>query len=356
MKNDELDPNLKILFNDLQNIPQRNQQAAARGRDKFMKEVEFLQKSFPSQADHRISSWINGILSITRINCRLPVWNTLVAVVLVLVVFFGGSSVTVYASQDSLPNQILYPVKIWSEDAILSVTGSPQMRLNYVLDFSDRRVSEIRDLLASGATIPQIVETRLQDQLDLALELIASMDDSLTLQHLEQARLRAYTQSQMVAMLISSAPESAEPLLLSTYEYLQEQIRLSTLGKTDFQGFRMQIRQRYQNEGDPVEKTPGSSTNTQDSNLMSSTDLPVPSETGNGSGPMTPTNIPSSNATDNNPGPTSLPGRQLPSETMIIPGSGGYDPGGTQCSCGSGSHTPEKTPQPGGGPGKSAHP
>ncbi len=122
--------------------------------------------------------------------------NALIAVVLAVVVFFGGSGVTVYAAQDSLPDQTLYPVKTWSEDAMLSLTGSALVRLDYVLNFSDRRVVEIEGLLAAGKPIPVGVEIRFQNQLNLALDLVAGMDDAQALQQLQQVQQRAEAQYQ----------------------------------------------------------------------------------------------------------------------------------------------------------------
>jgi hypothetical protein len=315
MKKDGMDPKLKNAFDDLQNIPPRDPQAAARGQANFLKQGAVFRQSASREADRRPNRWSDNIFPLFLRKERLPVLNTLIAIVLAVVVFFGGTGATVYAAQDSLPDQALYPVKTWSEDAILSVTGSPQMRLNYALDFSDRRVAEMSGLLAAGKTIPEGVETRLQNELDLALELIAGMDDSQAIQQLVQARQRAEAQYQMTTMLMSGAPESAEPLLLRTHACLQEQIRLASMGETDLQGFRMQIQKRFRNKGGAGEQTPGTSNNPQGPGPMSPTEMPGPSGTGNGPGP----------------------GMNQPAG-----GSGQYGPG---------SQMPDRTPQPGGGAG-----
>jgi len=242
--------------------------------------------------------------------------NTLIAVVIAVIVSFGGAGATVYAAQDSLPDQALYPVKTWSEDAILSLTGSPQNRLDYTLDFSDRRVAEMARLLAAGKAIPEGVETRIYNELDLALELAAGMDDSQVIKRLAQIRQHVETQMQTMTMLMSGAPESADPILLRTQARLQEQIQLAAMGEADPQGFRMQIQQRFQNHEGSVEQTPGTGNNPQDPGSVNPTEMPSPSGTGNG------------------------------------PGSGGNQLTGTQGQYGPGSHTPDRTPQPGGGSGQ----
>ena len=315
MKKDGMDSKLKNAFNDLQNIPPRDPQAAARNRANFLKQADNFRRSVSRKADQRHNRWINTFFPLFQRKERLPMLNTLVAVVLAVVVFFGGTGVTVYAAQDSLPDQGLYPVKTWSEDAILFLTGSPQMRLNYALDFSDRRVVEMAGLLADGKPIPDGVETRLQNELDLVLELAAGMDDPQAIQQMVQIRQRAETQMQAMTMLMSGAPGSEGPLLAKAHARLQEQIQLAAMGESDMPGFRMQIQQRFKNQGNSGEPTPGTGDNPQDPGLMNPTDMPGPSGTGNGP----------------------RPGGNQPIETP-----GQYGPG---------SQTPERTPQPGGGSG-----
>jgi hypothetical protein len=323
MKNDELDPWLKNTFNDLQNIPPRSPQAEARGRVNFLKQAAVYRQADSQKANQSHKRWSNTIFPLFQRRERLPVLNTLVAIVIAVVIFFGGTGATVYAAQDSLPYQALYPLKTWSEDAILSVTGSTQTRLNYVLDFSDRRVAEMAGLLAAGKPIPEAVETRFQNELELALELAAGMDDSQAIQQLEQIRQRAETQMRTMTVLLSEAPESAQPLLLRIHACLQQQIQLATLGETDLQGFRMQLRQRFQNGGGSREKTPGTGNGPQSPGSMMSTGTPVPS--GNGNGPDLDMNQPTLGMNQ----PTGSPGQNGP-----------------------GAQTPDRAPQSGGGSGQ----
>jgi hypothetical protein len=325
MKNDGMDPKLKDAFNDLQNIPPRDPQAAAHGRANFLKQAAVSRQAVSRQADQRHNRWNNIFFPMFVRKERLPVLNTLFAVVLALTVFFGGAGGTVYAAQDSLPDQALYPVKTWSEDAILSLTSSIQMRLNYVLDFSDRRVAEMASLLAAGKSIPEGVETRLQNELDLALELAAGMDDPQTIQQMVQIQQRAETQLQMLITLMSGAPGSAEPLLQKAQAHLQEQLQLAAMGATDMSGFRMQVRLHFQNQGGSSEPTPGTGNNPKGPGPWIPTELPGPSETNAGPGPMNSTNM---------------------------PGTGMYQSTGASDQYGPSSQIPDQTPQSGGGSGQ----
>jgi len=353
MNNDGLDPMLKNAFNDLQNIPPRTPQAAARGKENFLKQATVFRQTVSRKSDQRHSSWNNIFFPLFQRKEHSPVLNTLFAVVLAVVVFFGVPGATVFAAQGSLPDQTLYPLKTWSEDVILSLTGSAQTRLNYTLDFSDRRVAEMANLLATGKVIPEKVETRLQRELDLALELAASMDDPQAIQQMVQIRQRAEAQMQTMAILMSGAPGSAEQLLLMAQTRLQEQIQLAAMGESDLPGLRMQIQRRFQNHGGAGEQTPGTGSNPQGPGPMSPTDMPGPSASGNGSGSgmNQPTGMPGPSGASNTPGsgmnqPTGTPG---PSSTGNGSDSGMNQPTGMPGQNGPGPQVPDRTPQPGGG-------
>ena len=81
--------------------------------------------------------------------------NIVIAFALAVVAFFGGTSATVYAAQDSLPDQGLYPVKLWIEDSLLALTISPPARLSTILDFADRRVAEMQGLVSAWKPVPE---------------------------------------------------------------------------------------------------------------------------------------------------------------------------------------------------------
>jgi hypothetical protein len=212
-------------------------------------------------------------------------------------------------------------------------------------------VGEMGGMLAAGKPIPETVETRLQNELDLALELIAGMDDSQAVLQLEQVRQRAKAQYQTTTKLMFVAPESAEPLLLKTHACLQEQIRLASMGEMDLQAFRLQIRQRFQNKGGSGEQTPGTGNNPQSPGPMSPTGSPMPSGTGNGQGSVGATGTPMPSGTGNGQGSVGATGTPVPSGTGNGSGQGGNQPGGTPGHYGPGSQTPDWTPQPGGGSG-----
>jgi hypothetical protein len=340
MNKDEMDPKLKNAFNALQNITPRDPQVAARGRANFLKQAAVLRQPVSREANRR-QNWVSStILPLFQRKERFPMLNSLIAVVLAVVVLFGGSGATVAAAQGSLPDQVLYPVKTWSEDAILSLTGSTQTRLQYVLDFSDRRVLEITRLLADGKSIPAGVETRLQNELDLVLELAAGMNDSQALQQMQMIKQRADAQYRTMTMLISGAPQSDGPLLLRANVRLQEQVQLAAMGESDMSGFRMQVRQRFQYRGGtggtPV---PGTGNTPGGSGPMNSTSMPGSGGNGQGYGPgmYQPTLAPATNQ------PAQMPGVSQMTATPVL-----NCKSTSMMNC-TGTPMPYRTPGPGGG-------
>src|SRR3972149_1123344 len=133
MKNEEMDPKLKNAFDNLKSVPARSGQAEAEGRARFLKQAAVFRQAVSRETEQRHNRQNHQIFPLFRRKERLPVLNTLFALVLAVIAVVGGSGATVYAAQDSMPDQILYPIKIWSEDAIQSLAGSPQTRLAYIL-------------------------------------------------------------------------------------------------------------------------------------------------------------------------------------------------------------------------------
>lgn len=165
------------------------------------------------------------------------------AVILAVVLLFGGSAATVYAAQGSLPDQALYPVKTWSEDVLQSVTSSQQNRLNLLLDFSDRRLAEMTALQDAGIPIPSQVTDRFQQELDAVLVLVANMDNADINQALDFSQRRAEAALQKVSDLVAGLP--SDPVILAVQARLEEQVLLFGHGRGDPQNFRNQVDKRF---------------------------------------------------------------------------------------------------------------
>jgi hypothetical protein len=331
VKDDELESQIEKSLEALQPFPPRNPVAAVRGRANFLRQANENNPEILHEKDYRTGNRLTSIFPIFPRKERIPVVNTLFAVVMVIAALFGGTGVTVAAAQSSLPDQTLYPVKTWSEDALLAMTVSAQTRLRYELDFSDRRVTEISDLLSAGKVVPAQVMTRLQNEQQNMLELAAGMNDPLMVQQLEQVRLRLETQLQIMTGLMARSQGSAQADLQQVRDRIQQQLQLAAIGVTDPQDFRLQVRQQQQVHSGSATRTPASGNVPQ--GTATQNPAGTPEFTGNGYGP----------------GPGNGPqgsGTQMPARTPIPtgdsygpgPGNGPQEPGG---------QNPSQTPFPG---------
>ncbi len=168
--------------------------------------------------------------------------NWVTAVVLALVLFFGSSAATVYASQGSLPGDGLYPVKLLSEDGLLLLTSSPAARLELTLDLTDRRVAEIAGLQSAGKPIPAEVIDRFNAEMDESLDLSAKMQDAGLSQSLASVSAHAEKQLKIIERLLEG--KNTPPGLLNTQKRLQEQVEVANNGQADPQEFRQEIEKK----------------------------------------------------------------------------------------------------------------
>jgi hypothetical protein len=132
-------------------------------------------------------------------------WLKPAAVALALVLaLIGGTGATVYAAQDSLPDSPLYRVKLGTEDVRLWFVFDDPSKADVLLDQSDERVREIRQMLQAGKTVPGNVLSALDDRNERAADILQ--------QHPEETGLRARILSQSQSqeeLLVAIWPEVA---------------------------------------------------------------------------------------------------------------------------------------------------
>jgi inorganic triphosphatase YgiF len=73
-----------------------------------------------------------------------------VAIILAIVVTLSALGSTVYAAQDSLPGDALYPVKLGVERMAMMFRGDDIARAERALNFADKRVREMVTLTEKG--------------------------------------------------------------------------------------------------------------------------------------------------------------------------------------------------------------
>ncbi|MCD4671232.1 MAG: DUF5667 domain-containing protein [Anaerolineaceae bacterium] len=213
-----LDAELRKSLDVLQEIPARDANAALRGRNLFLAEARNLKHSVTPAAKRRHSKWMEKIQSTLPFRKEgVPVLTQVISALLILTTLFGGAGAgTVYAAQSSMPDDLLYPIKTWSENARLELAASPDKDVDLLLEFADRRIEEMLALTEEGTDIPEPLMTQLQTHLELATQLCDQVDDPL--QTREQIRQALMAQQ----MLLTNAPEDAQ--MLRTHDMLEQKI------------------------------------------------------------------------------------------------------------------------------------
>jgi len=104
----------------------------------------------------------------------VPRWATALAIVLVVLMAGGG---TVAAASNSMPDSILYPVKLATENVQLALTTSELGRARLCAGFADRRVVEIIYMADRGdARRVEEITGRLDDRLETLVVLVLELE------------------------------------------------------------------------------------------------------------------------------------------------------------------------------------
>lgn len=308
----------KRILAPLQPTPSLDPKIVAEERNKYLLQVESIRQGFIPGSDMDDARVAEDVFSVHRRKQHYTLLRGLAAVLCALIILVG-SSLTVYAAQDSLPGESLYTLKAISEDIRLSVTHSQQARLDITLDYTNRRVDEISQLLAAGKSMPMQASERFQGELEGALLLASQMEDTRMVNALEKIKSHAENQGMTIEQLINQLPEQADPAILRLQARLYEQVELSMIGEHDPRTFRLAMRERQNGNSQKHKSTPAS--HDRSSTPSSASTTPFTTDEGEN---------------HNNRHPT-----QSPEHEESSPGEGNPNPG-------NGNHNPDpsRTPKP----------
>ena len=225
MAKGEFDPRLIELLNELKPIPERDPRFAARGKNKFLAEAVSL-------SEMQRHNWWTAIFQPGRKFAR-----SLIASMFIVAGLLFGSGVTVVAAQSSLPNDTLYPVKLWSEDAQLWLTKDPTTRVDLLMRQAQTRTEEMAALNSEGITPPANLATRTQDRIEQALQIASTLDENQVPATLSQIRDRLQTQDRLLGQSQGKPCDNCEPILEQTRDMLQTHLGEVQNGLNDPQGF-----------------------------------------------------------------------------------------------------------------------
>lgn len=172
--------------------------------------------------------------------------NTFATILIAAALVFGGGGVVVASAQSSQPDNLLYGIKLLSEDIQLQLTTNPETQYQISLDFVDRRAEEIRTMLEVDGIPPESVVVRYQNQVEQTIRYALNLPDEQTVEALEQVQLRLQTHEQSMLNIKTNASPKAETSLLQIQQMIQEQLRIVEGDLSDPTQLREQIRSQDQ--------------------------------------------------------------------------------------------------------------
>lgn len=208
MENDNIDPQLFNLLDELKPVPSRDPHTAAFGRARFLTEAVSLREK------QRHSGWM-----IFPYKEKFAM-KILISTLVIAGLLFGGSA-TVSAAQDDFPNQPLYQLKLMSEDARLWFTSDPVHQIDMLMEQEQMRLQEMQRMAEDGIIPPVEGAVRMQERLQRALQIASQLDETSQLAMLQQIRTRLQTQEQQMLQLEQGTCTECIPVLRQTREMLQ---------------------------------------------------------------------------------------------------------------------------------------
>ena len=181
----------------------------------------------------------------TKPKMKLALATKLIGAVLAAVIGIAtaGGGVTLAAS-DSLPGDVLYPVKLTGEDLRLSLASTPESQVELALRFSDERVAEAEALADRGDPVPETVVARMERHIFRAMNQAAWASDEEMPGLLERIAQRTQAQAQTLEQLRARAQEQNQAQLENAQRVCQQARNEAMAGMGDPHTFRSRYQHR----------------------------------------------------------------------------------------------------------------
>jgi len=244
----KLEIEIQNQFKVLRDIPVRDADAVIAGREKFLSQAAEIRANLPVSKSEgsRHSNQSRNLSTLFGLRKEpLPMLAQIgLAILLAFTLLAGGGGATVYASQSSQPDDLLYPVKTWSEDIRYQLTNSEMEQLQLSLEFTERRLEELQLMQQNQTPAEDALIERLQLHIQNSLQLMTQLQ--LSEQDQLQIRDRLRTQDQLMEQLqlMQGIPEDG--LLLQAREMIQLQLRLAGVEIEDPVQTQQQTQQQQQ--------------------------------------------------------------------------------------------------------------
>ncbi len=181
--------------------------------------------------------------------------NMIVSILVIAGLLFGGGA-TVNAAQNDLPNEPLYALKMWSENVSLQLQNNPEQKVERLMGLAQVRIQEMQRLNDANQAVPDQLRQRLQDHIQQAIQICATLDDPEMDRTLLQVRDRLQQQDRDMEQLQLHAAQNEEPILLQTRTMLQQRLQLVDEGLLNHEMFRNTVRNGFRFGQDDIPPMP----------------------------------------------------------------------------------------------------
>lgn len=232
--NNETDPELIRKLSVLKKVdPIRDPERAAKGRALFLQESAEVAQTVSFQEKRRHKNWNQKGPSqfFMRRKERAPMLSTITSILLAVSIFLGGTGVTVAAAQSSLPDEMLYDLKLLSETVLMDVLSNPESQFDLSLDLIDRRADEITELISSGEIPTDETQIRYQDQIEQAILLALNLPQDKVVLAFEKIQNHLQTQEEAFTQIQNNGTETAIMSLTQTRNMIQERMQILENGQ-----------------------------------------------------------------------------------------------------------------------------
>jgi hypothetical protein len=248
------DPDLEQYFQSIGAVPERDPARIEEGKRVFLEEARLAKTAVSKMPDSRLN------LRTTFGKERIAMWKTAGALMIAIGALLGGGGAVVAGAQEAMPEDTLYPVKIWSEDVCLWADGDPLSKMNLALEFADRRAEEIVHDADSNLPVADAILARLMEQDDLALTIAAQTGDAEAPAALEMVRTRLEEHLRVLDYLQAGAGPDESAQLLQTRQNIRQRLELLN-GDLHDQQLRIRILEQVRDRENRPEVTPAGQTN-----------------------------------------------------------------------------------------------
>lgn len=180
------DPQIQKMLDPLLPVPPRDQLSAIQGRGRFLAQAATLRNTQPI-SKRRLGL---AMLFSPSFLFRKEKLAMVATFIVVLALLFGGTGMTAYAAQGSLPGEALYPVKTFIEDTRLSLTSDPTERYTLLDQYVSTRFNELDELHTTGAPLNMAYVNRMLREIDQLLQAAATQSDEELVKCLEGLSIR----------------------------------------------------------------------------------------------------------------------------------------------------------------------